>query len=85
MSPVASPVATYKGYTLTEARQELETWKEAKRAAATGKAYTIGSRQLTRYDLAEINREVAFFAGLVDAMVSGQGSPVKVYARKSRT
>jgi len=79
-----SAVATYKGYTLVEAREELATWKEAKRAAATGKAYKIGSRELTRFDLGEINREVAFFAGLVDALESGQGSPVKVYARRSR-
>lgn len=74
----------YKGYSLSEAKTELENWKAAKRAAATGKSYTIGSRQLTRYDLAEINREITLFAEIVDVLSGGQASPVKVYARKSR-
>ena len=79
-----SAVATYRGYTLSEAKAELELWKEAKRAAATGKAYAIGSRQLTRYDLADINREIDRFAEIVDALTTGRRSPVKTYARQSR-
>jgi hypothetical protein len=75
---------TYRGYTLEEARAELELWKEAKRAAATGKAYTIGSKQLTRYNLAEINREIDRFSEIVDGLSTGRSSPVKVYARQSR-
>ena len=76
--------ATYRGYSLTEAKTELELWKEAKRAAATGKSYTLGSRQLTRYDLAEINREIQRFSEIVDALSSGRSAPVKVFARQSR-
>jgi hypothetical protein len=79
-----SAITTYKGYSLSEARAELELWKKAKRAAATGKAYTIGSRQLTRYDLPEIDRQIALFAEIIDVLSGGQASPVKVYARKSR-
>jgi hypothetical protein len=75
---------TYRGYTQTEARAELELWKEAKRAAATGKSYMIGSKQLTRYDLAEIDRQIAFFAEIADALSTGRSSPVKVYARQAR-
>jgi hypothetical protein len=75
---------TYRGYTLEEARAELELWKEAKRAAATGKAYTIGTKQLTRYDLAEINKEIDRYTEIVDALAGGRTSPVKVYARQSR-
>lgn len=75
---------TYHGYTLDEARAELELWKEAKRAAATGKAYTIGSKQLTRYDLAEINREIERFAAIVDALASDRRGPYKVQARMAR-
>jgi hypothetical protein len=75
---------TYRGYTLTEAKAELELWKEAKRAAATGKSYTIGSRQLTRYDLAEINREIDRFAEIVGALSTGRTAPTKVYGRQSR-
>jgi hypothetical protein len=75
---------TYRGYTLEEARAELELWKEAKRAAATGKAYTIGSKQLTRYDLAEINAEIERFAAIVDALTEGRSGPFKVQARQPR-
>ena len=74
----------YRGYTLEQAKAELELWKEAKRAAATGKSYTLGSKQLTRYSLAEINREIDRFAEIVDALTSGRTSPVKVYARQPR-
>lgn len=76
---------TYKGYTLPEAQKELELWKEAKRAAATGKSYQIGSRMLTRYNLAEINREIGEFAGIVDVLSGASGgSPVFVQARMYR-
>ena len=75
---------TYRGYTLEEARAELELWKEAKRAAATGQSYTIGRKPLTRYDLAAIDREIDRFAEITEALASGWSSPVKVYARQSR-
>ena len=76
--------STYRGYTLEEASAELELWKEAKRAAATGKAYTIGSKQLTRYDLHEINAEIDKLAGIVDALSSGRSGPFKVLGRQPR-
>lgn len=76
---------TYKGYDLTEAQKELELWKEAKRAAATGKSYQIGSRMLTRYNLTEINREIGEFASIVDVLSGASGgSPVLVRARMRR-
>jgi len=76
---------TYNGYTLDEAKQELNLWKEAKRAAATGKSYQIGSRQLTRYDLSEIDRQIAFFAKAVEVLGSSSGGgPVRVSARMRR-
>ena len=78
-------VRTYKGYTLTEAKAELERWKEAKRAAATGKSYQMGSRMLTRYSLAEINSEIKSFADIVDVLSGDSGgSPVFVRARLRR-
>jgi len=76
---------TYKGYSIAEAQAELETWKKAKHAAATGKSYTIGTRTLSRYDLAEINREIAFFTDICEALSSSRrGGPVKVRARQAR-
>ncbi|UQZ90685.1 hypothetical protein C4J81_16340 [Deltaproteobacteria bacterium Smac51] len=75
---------TYKGYTLEEAKSDLELWKSAKRAAATGKYYQIGGRQLTRYDLADINKEIAFFTEVIDALAGGTTSPTYVTVRMKR-
>ncbi len=76
---------TYKGYTLNEAKEELTRWKNAKIAAATGKDYRIGSRSLTRYDLPEINQEIAFFAGVIERLSSSVPSgPMFVQARMRR-
>ncbi|MDR2891610.1 MAG: DUF6148 family protein [Deltaproteobacteria bacterium] len=74
----------YRGYTLEEAKTELELWKKVKRAAATGKSYMIDSRQLTRHDLAEINQEIDRFSAIVDALSTGRSGPVRTYARQSR-
>ena len=76
---------TYQGYTLDEARKALESWKEAKQAAATGKSYQISGRMLTRYNLSEINREINKFAEIVDVLSGASGSgPVLVQARMRR-
>lgn len=69
---------TYRGYTLSEAQSELQVWKTAKRYAAVGKSYSIGTRSLTRYDLDEINREIAFFSDVVTALEGGGHGPVRV-------
>lgn len=75
----------YKGYTLQEAKDELERWKAAKRAAATGQAYTIGSRQLSRYNLSEINAQITEFSEIINVLSSSAGSgPIKVRARMHR-
>ncbi len=69
---------TYRGYTLAEAQEELRVWKTAKRYAAVGKSYSIGTRSLTRYDLDEINREIAFFSDIVGTLEGGARGPVRV-------
>ena len=62
---------TYRGYTLSEAQSELQVWK-------VGKSYTVGTRSLTRYDLDEINREIAFFSDIVDTLGGASRGPVRV-------
>ena len=74
----------YKGYTLEEAKAELEHWKEAKRAAATGKSYKIGGRELDRYSLAEINGEIDKFAEIINVLSEQRVGPFKVRARQPR-
>lgn len=73
-----------KGYTLKEAQEELEVWKDAKRNAATGKSYQIAGRSLTRYDLSEINREIEFFSGIINSFHLGSSGPIRVIARMRR-
>ena len=52
--------------------------RAAKRYAAVGKSYTVGTRSLTRYDLGEINREIAFFSDIVDTLGGASRGPVRV-------
>ena len=74
----------YRGYTLEEAEAELAVWKNAKRAAATGKSYTIEGRSLTRHNLSEINAEIDRFTAIVDALSGGGSGPTFVQARVRR-
>ena len=75
---------TYKGYTLEEAKAELELWKEAKRAATTGKSYKMGSRELARYSPAEINGEIDRLTDIINVLSTRRVGPVKVRARQPR-
>ena len=60
-------------YTREEIAIEIGRWKDALKACATGKTYTIDGRQLTRYDLAEIRRHLEWLAG-IEASLDGQGT-----------
>jgi hypothetical protein len=60
-------------YTREEVTAEISLWKEALRACATGKTYTIDGRQLTRYDLSEIRKHLEWLAD-VEASLSGQST-----------
>ena len=48
-------------YTLEEAREYLTLWKDCERALATGqaKAYRVGSREFTAFDLDEVAAQIA--------------------------
>lgn len=54
---------------LAEAQAKLAEWKTAETKVAEGQAYTIssasGGRGLTRADLAEIRRTIAYYSELV--------------------
>ncbi len=53
------------GITLTQARQHLLAWLEAELAITTSQSYTIGSRSLTRANLDEVRKQVAFWENKV--------------------
>lgn len=44
----------------------------------SARSYSIGTRSLTRYDLDEINREIAFFSDIVGTLEGGARGPVRV-------
>ena len=46
---------------IEEARTTLRMWLEAERAVATGQSYRIGTRSLTRANLADIRESIQFW------------------------
>lgn len=57
--------------TLEEAQAQLMMWIEAERAVASSQSYTIGSRSLTRANLAEIAKRIDYWRNEVAAIKSG--------------
>ena len=52
-------------YTLEEARMMLARWLEAEARVTTGQSYTIGSRSLTRVNVAEIADRIDYWRNQV--------------------
>lgn len=63
-------MAATSAYTLQEAREQLNLWKQCEKALANGqaKAYRIGTREYTAFDLSEIGKRIEYFANLVEAL-----------------
>ena len=58
--------------TLEIAQKHLQAWLEAEYAVAVaGQSYTIGSRSLTRANLAEIRDAITFWQAKVNELDSG--------------
>lgn len=65
-------------WTLEEAKNQLAAWLEAEVSVATGQSYKIGSRQLTRANLADIVGRIKFWRGEVARLESGRGAGARV-------
>lgn len=64
--------------TKTEADTHLAAWLAADTAISVGKSYTIGNRQLTRADAAEVKDQLTYWQRVVNAQAAsaaGQSSP----------
>lgn len=63
-------MSAISAYTLAEARDMLEKWKECERELASGqsKRYRIGSREFEAVDLPEVASRITYFANLVEAL-----------------
>ena len=68
------------GITLEIAQKHLDAWLEAELACTTNQSYTIGSRTLTRADLAEIGNTIKYWAGIVTKLEAA-----RKYGGRNRT
>lgn len=67
-------------WTEQELREEIDLYKRAIKACASGSSYTIGSRSLTRQNLKELREHLDYFAGELAAL-EGRRGPVLVQGR----
>ena len=65
-------------WTLQEARDMLTGWIEAERGVMTSQSYKIGTRSLTRADMAEISDRIKFWRAEVARLESGRRSGARV-------
>ncbi len=70
-------------WTRSELLSLVDLWKAAYKAASTGKSYTIAGRSLTRQDLPEIQKQLAYLETELQAL-DGKRGPVFVRARVRR-
>ena len=68
--------------TIDEARENLKRWLDAERALSTGQSYTIGSRSLSRVNLAEVADRIDFWRNIIAGLEkdpTGTGSRGRVW------
>lgn len=51
--------------TLEEARKHLRAWLDAELAVTTGQSYSIGSKSMTRANIAEIRKQIDYWESKV--------------------
>jgi len=59
------------GITLSQAEAKLTLWMAADDAVATGQAYTIGGRSLTRADSKQIDAKILLWDKMVKRLTRG--------------
>lgn len=64
--------------TVERAQKHLEAWLDAELAVTTGQSYSIGSRSLTRANLAEIRKQIDYWRNRLDeAKITERGGKIK--------
>lgn len=58
--------------TLEKAREKLEMWLQAEEKVSTGQSYTVGSRNVTRANLAQIANRIAYWRNEVEKLEAAQ-------------
>lgn len=59
------------GITLAQAEAQLAVWIEASTTVASGQAYSIGNRSITRADAKEIRESITFWDAQVKRLSRG--------------
>ena len=73
---------TTKMLELKRLRKLLDDYYTALEYASAGKSYMIGTRNLTRYDLAEIRKTIEWLENKIDSLETGIGSRAFVVPRR---
>lgn len=63
------------GITLTQAEAQLAIWLAADTAVASGQAYTIGGRSLSRANASEIRNNIDYWDAKVQKLTTGRTGP----------
>lgn len=63
----------FTGITKEVAQNKLKMWLDAEDALATSQSYKIGSRTLTRVNLAEVREQIDYWSAKLDALQKGDG------------
>ena len=66
-------MAITTAFTLAEAKEMLQLWKDCEKALASGQAkeYRVGTREYTAFDLPHVAQRINYFGNVVEAL-SGQ-------------
>lgn len=59
-------------FTLKIAKDKLNEWLEAESRVAAAQSYKIGTRELTRADLPDIRKQIAFWAEKVESLEAAE-------------
>lgn len=67
-------MARWDPFTIEQAKEKYYQWSEAAQAVATSQSYTIDGRTLTRANLDEIRKMMAYWKAEVERMLDGKQS-----------
>ena len=66
--------------TIDEARENLKRWLAAEKVLSTGQSYTIGTRSLSRVNLAEVAERITYWRNVIASLENGtSGSRRRVW------
>lgn len=71
-------MARWEPWTLDQVKEKYYQWEQASIAVSTSKSYTIDGRTLTRENLDEIRKMMAYWENEADRIINGRKSVNRV-------